>query len=116
MRQEVSTTKKGKCRPIQEDESSPKKRKKDTTSKQKVNAVPNSSDEESSDRDHHFKWDRKGNQRSPSPVKIIKPIRGRRHQGELVGCLTAAAGIVVAFSSGDQWRSQKSSPVGAAKD
>nr|GLL33645.1 hypothetical protein Itr_chr08CG14230 [Ipomoea trifida] len=51
-----------------EDESSPNKRK-DTTSKQRVNVVPDSSDEESSDRDHHFKRDRKRNRRSPSPVK-----------------------------------------------
>nr|GMD97739.1 biotin--protein ligase 2-like isoform X2 [Ipomoea batatas] len=42
MRQEVGTTKKDKC-PVQEDESSPKNIK-DTTSKQRVNVVPDSSD------------------------------------------------------------------------
>nr|GLL46420.1 uncharacterized protein LOC105973838 [Ipomoea trifida] len=96
MQQEAGTSKKGK-RPVQEDELTPTKRKKDIASKQIVDVVPVPSGEEgesiptkrkkdiaskqivdvapvpsgeeSSDKDRNFKRDRKRNRRSPSPVK-----------------------------------------------
>nr|GME07437.1 uncharacterized protein LOC109157601 [Ipomoea batatas] len=78
MQQEAGTSKKGK-RPVQEDELTPTKRKKDIASKQIVDVVPvPSGEEESSDKDRNFKRDRKRNRRSPSPVKdnVEMPVSG----------------------------------------
>nr|GME01768.1 ABC transporter G family member 11 [Ipomoea batatas] len=105
MQQEAGTSKKGK-RPVQEDELTPTKRKKDIASKQIVDVVPVPSGEEgesiptkrkkdiaskqivdvapvpsgeeSSDKDRNFKRDRKRNRRSPSPVKdnVEMPVSG----------------------------------------
>nr|GMD66458.1 uncharacterized protein LOC109157601 [Ipomoea batatas] len=45
------------------------RRERRTPLRNRVNAILDSSDEESSDKYRYFKWDRKGNRHSPSPLK-----------------------------------------------